>query len=97
MFRSVITGTGSYIPPTIQSNAEFANHTFYADNHQPLNAQPGEIVEKFRQITGIAERRYISDELNTSDIASIAARSALEDSGIDPETLDPVLDRKSVV
>ena len=38
MFRSVITGTGSYIPSTIQSNADFANHTFYADNHQPLNA-----------------------------------------------------------
>jgi 3-oxoacyl-[acyl-carrier-protein] synthase III len=91
MFRSVITGTGSYIPPTIQSNADFANHTFYADNHQPLNAQPGEIVEKFRQITGIAERRYVSDELNTSDIASIAARSALENSGIDPETLDQVI------
>src|SRR5688500_405400 len=91
MFRSVITGTGSYIPDSIQSNADFAHHTFYADNHQPLNAAPGEIVEKFRQITGIAERRYISDELNTSDIASIAALRAVVDSGIDPETLDQVI------
>jgi 3-oxoacyl-[acyl-carrier-protein] synthase-3 len=91
MFRSVITGTGSYIPSTIQTNADFADHTFYADNDQPLNAPPGEIVEKFRQITGIEERRYISDDLNTSDIASIAARRALENSGIDPETLDQVI------
>ena len=91
MFRSVITGTGSYIPVTIQSNADFANHRFYTDNDQPLNVPPGEVVEKFRQITGIVERRYISDELNTSDIASIAARRAVEDSGIDPETLDQVI------
>ncbi|MGZ8557723.1 MAG: 3-oxoacyl-ACP synthase III family protein [Chitinophagaceae bacterium] len=91
MFRSVITGTGSYIPDNIQSNADFANHSFYTDNDQPLTAPPAEIVEKFRQITGIEERRYISDDLNTSDIASIAARRALEDSGIDPETLDQVI------
>ena len=91
MFRSVITGTGSYIPVTVQSNADFANHQFYADNNQPLSVPPGEVVEKFRQITGIEERRYISDELNTSDIASIAARRAVEDSGIDPETLDQLV------
>lgn len=91
MFRSVITGTGSYIPSTVQSNADFAHHIFYADNDQPLNVAPDEVVEKFRQITGIAERRYIPDELNTSDIASIAARRAMEDSGIDPETLDQVI------
>ncbi len=91
MFRSVITGTGSFIPDTIQSNSDFANHQFYTDNDQPLNVPPDQVVEKFRQITGIAERRYISDDLNTSDIAAIAARHAVEDSGIDPETLDQVI------
>ncbi len=91
MFHSVITGTGSYIPDIVQSNADFANHSFYTDNDQPFTTPPGEIVEKFRQITGIEERRYISDDLTTSDIASIAARRALDDSGIDPETLDQVI------
>jgi len=91
MFRSVITGTGSYIPTTIQSNADFTQHTFYADNNEPLNTAPDQVVEKFRQITGIVERRYIPDDLNNSDIASIAARRAVEDSGIDPETLDQVI------
>src|SRR5258705_11670613 len=91
MFRSVITGTGSYIPTTIQSNADFANHLFYAENNQPLDTPPEEVVKKFMQITGIAERRYIPDGLNTSDIATIAARQAVEDSGIDPETLDQVI------
>jgi 3-oxoacyl-[acyl-carrier-protein] synthase-3 len=87
----VITGTGSYIPTTIQSNADFSDHIFYAENNQPLDTPPREVVEKFRLITGIAERRYLPDEMNTSDIASIAARRAVEDSGIDPETLDQII------
>ena len=91
MFRSVITGTGSYIPTTIKSNANFAAHVFYADNGEALDTAPADVVEKFRQITGIEERRYISDKLNTSDIATLAARQALQDSTIDPETLDQVI------
>lgn len=91
MFRSVITGTGSYIPDNIQTNAAFANHQFYADNDLPLNVPPDQVVEKFRQITGIAERRYISDDLTTSDIAALSGRRALEDGGTDPETLDQLI------
>jgi 3-oxoacyl-[acyl-carrier-protein] synthase-3 len=91
MFRSVITGTGAYIPSIIQSNADFANHTFYGEDHRPLLAKPGEIVDKFRQITGISERRYIPPHLNTSDIAALATKQAIQDSGIDPETLDQII------
>jgi 3-oxoacyl-[acyl-carrier-protein] synthase-3 len=91
MFRSVITGTGAYIPPVIQPNASFASHIFYNEDDQPINTPPEEVVEKFRQITGIAERRYCPDDLTTSDIAAIAGRRAIEDSGIDPETLDQVV------
>lgn len=91
MFRSVITGTGSYIPPVVQSNSDFASHAFYADNQQPLPADSALIVEKFKQITGIEERRYTTDELTTSDIGAIAGRKAIEDSGIDPEKLDYII------
>ena len=91
MLRSVITGTGSYIPTTIQSNSDFTRHSFYDESHTPLKIPPQQVVEKFRQITGIAERRYAPGELNTSDIASIAARRAVENSGIDPETLDQII------
>ena len=91
MWRSVITGTGSYIPTTIQLNKDFANQTFYAENNQPLDIPSGDVVQKFSRITGIEERRYIPCELNTSDIASIEARRAIEASGIDPETLDQII------
>ncbi|HEX7904806.1 MAG TPA: ketoacyl-ACP synthase III [Chitinophagaceae bacterium] len=91
MFRSVITGTGSYIPTIIQSNSDFASHIFYDADNKPLDTAPGDVVEKFRQITGIAERRYLPDDLNTSDIAILAARQAIENSGVDPETLDQII------
>ena len=91
MMQSVITGTGSYIPPVIQTNSEFARQVFYTENNQPLTIPPEEVVAKFRQITGIEERRYTNDELNTSDIGSIAAAAALQSSGTDPEQIDQII------
>ena len=49
------------------------------------------MTSKFQQITGIEERRYAVPELNASQIGAIAARLALEDSGVDPETLDQII------
>lgn len=91
MNRSVITGTGSYIPPEVKSNVDFADHSFYSEDHSKIDLPSQEIVEKFRMITGIHERRYAPTELNASDIGTIAAKKAIEESGIDPETLDQII------
>ena len=91
MFRSVITGTGSYIPTEIKTNAQFLSQKFYTEDQEPIKIDPEIIVEKFEKITGIAERRYASDGLNTSDIATIAALEAIKHSAIDPETLDLII------
>lgn len=91
MHRSIITGTGSYIPPYIKSNKEFAEHIFYGEDQQPLETDPAVVVEKFKQITGIGERRYTSDDLNASDIGTIAAREAIANSGVDLETIDQII------
>lgn len=91
MFRSVITGTGSYIPPLIQSNKDFARHTFYSEDQKPLSTHPEEVVEKFRQITGIEERRYTTDDLTAADIGSLAGSKALADSCVDPEQIDQLI------
>ncbi|HNP32673.1 MAG TPA: ketoacyl-ACP synthase III [Flavobacterium sp.] len=86
-----ITGSGSYIPTEIVSNKDFAEHVFLNDDGTPF-PHPNDIVaEKFLEITGIQERRYVTDNLLTSDIATIAAHSAIEDAGIDPETLDYII------
>ena len=89
--RTVITGTGSYIPPNIKTNAEFVNQEFYSEDHERIIAPPAEIVDKFKNITGIEERRYADNNMTTSDMATIAAKRAIEDSGIDPETLDQII------
>jgi len=90
MLRSVITGTGSYIPTEVKKNSDFINQEFYAEDNT-LIPQTVNIIEKFEKITGIAERRYLSKDLRTSDIAALAGRLAIEDSRIDPERLDMII------
>jgi 3-oxoacyl-[acyl-carrier-protein] synthase III len=91
MQRTVITGTGSYIPTEVITNRDFTIHNFYAEDHVRIETPPTEVVEKFRQITGIGERRYATANLNASDLATIAAKRAIEDSGINPETIDQII------
>jgi len=89
--RTVISGTGSYIPPHIKTNKDFTSAEFYGEDHQPLSTPTEEIVEKFKDITGIEERRYADYSLTSSDMAIIASRKAIEDAGIDPETIDQII------
>ncbi len=91
MNRSVITGTGCMIPSEIKSNRDFTIHDFYAEDQSRIAAPPEEIVEKFRMITGIAERRYAPVDLNSSDLAILAAKAAIQDSKVDPESLDQII------
>ncbi len=86
-----ITGTGSYIPDTIEKNENFHKHEFLNTDGSSIE-QPNEvIVEKFEAITGIAERRYAKAHLNSSDLGFFAAEKAIADSKIDPETLDYII------
>ncbi|MBW6478921.1 MAG: ketoacyl-ACP synthase III [Bacteroidales bacterium] len=89
--NSVITGTGSYIPTVVVKNSDFVNHTFFEKDHTAIDRPGEEVVSKFKDITGIAERRWVDENLTNSKIAAIAAREAIEDSGIDPETLDYII------
>lgn len=83
-----ITGSGSYIPNRRVTNADFAKHVFLDDDGTPLAYSNEVVTEKFKQITGIEERRYVDKDLLTSDIAFLAAQKAIEDAKVDPETID---------
>ncbi|MDG1573433.1 ketoacyl-ACP synthase III [Robiginitalea sp. M366] len=89
--HSVITGTGKYIPKRKITNADFQDTEFYTADARKLDKPGAEITQKFEEITTIAERRYVEDQWVTSDIATFAAREALEDAGADPETLDYII------
>lgn len=86
-----ITGTGSFIPSRIETNENFYQHEFLNADGSPINNTNEVIVEKFKSITGIGERRYIKEELNNSDIATYAAEKAIADAEINPEELDYII------
>ncbi|WP_438425266.1 3-oxoacyl-ACP synthase III family protein [Aquimarina macrocephali] len=86
-----ITGTGSYIPNEIEKNNDFINHEFFTENKVLIEHNTTAIIDKFKKITGIEERRYASAHQNTSDLAFLSAEKAIIDSKIDPETLDYII------
>lgn len=89
MIRSIVVSTGCYIPPETVSNAHFLSREFYGADGVRLQKPNPEIIEKLYNITGIRERRYVSDALTTTDMAFEAALKALE--GIDKESLDYII------
>jgi 3-oxoacyl-[acyl-carrier-protein] synthase-3 len=86
-----ITGSGSYIPTEKVTNLDFAKHSFLNEDGTIFPYSNEVVAEKFLEITGIQERRYVSNDLVTSDIALIAAQRAIEAAKIDPETLDYII------
>lgn len=89
--KVVITGSGSYIPQKIATNKGFEQHDFYNADGTKIANDNEEIIEKFKAITGISERRYIDDNKVTSEIAAEAASMAIKSAGIDPESLDYII------
>ena len=88
---SVITGTGSYIPTILIDNKHFLNNEFFNPEGGRIEKTNQSIIEKFREITEIAQRRYVTDDLLLSDIALFAAQDALQSSGTDKESLDYII------
>ncbi|MGD9319195.1 MAG: ketoacyl-ACP synthase III [Desulfobacteraceae bacterium] len=89
MPNAIITATGSYIPTLKVPNEYFLGHEFYAPDGTKLEKPAHDIISQFQGITCIDERRYITDGLNTSDIAFQAAKKALD--GVDMESLDCII------
>jgi 3-oxoacyl-[acyl-carrier-protein] synthase-3 len=89
---SVITGTGNYIPSRRIKNKDFLTTDFYNSNGKLMVGKTNEeIIDKFQEITTIKERRYVTDNLVTSDIAYYAAADAIKSANIDKEELDYII------
>jgi 3-oxoacyl-[acyl-carrier-protein] synthase-3 len=74
--QAAITGTGSYVPERVVTNAE-------------LSAALGEDVDDFvRNTLGIRERRWSAPGQSTADLAEHAARRALDDAGLAAADID---------
>ena len=87
-----IIGTGSYLPPTIIKNSHFLNYEFFDPSTKKVfNKKNEEIIQKFKDITNIEERRYVATDQVTSDIAAYAIKEACSSAGISEESLDFII------
>ena len=86
-----IIGSGSCVPEIVQDNSKFIKSSFYNSDGTKVDLPNSEIIEKFKKITGINERRYANKDLNASDLGFIAAKNAIENANIDPETIDYII------
>jgi len=76
MRHAVITGTGSYVPPTVLTNADLA-------------AKLGESIEPFvTETLGIRQRHVCADDESTAVLAEMAGRRALDAAGLEPRDID---------
>jgi len=73
--RSVIRGTGGYLPERVLTNDDLARMVDTSDDW-------------IRERTGIAERHIAADGELTSDIATAAAKAALDRAGIAADAVD---------
>jgi 3-oxoacyl-[acyl-carrier-protein] synthase-3 len=89
--NSKITGVGCYIPTIIKTNSDFMLHQFYDENQHKIELSPELIAKKFEAITGIQERRYVSADMQCSDMATLAAEEALLNANCDRETIDQII------
>lgn len=89
--QTVITGTGSFIPAIVKKNSDFLEHTFLNEDGTSFSNDNQLIIEKFKEITGIEERRYAEEDMVASDLAYHAALRAITDAHIDKNTLDYII------
>ena len=78
MIYSRISGTGSYLPEKILTNADLEKMVDTSDQW---------IVER----TGIRHRHLAAEDQDTCDLAEMAARRALEAAGIEASELDLII------
>lgn len=89
--KTTIIGTGTHLPERRIENSFFLNRTFM-DEKGNVNPKPTEeIITKLEQITGIKERRYISETGDSVPLMTAAANNAIADAQIDRNLIDGII------
>jgi 3-oxoacyl-[acyl-carrier-protein] synthase III len=91
-FFTKIIGSGSCIPDVKIENSHFLSYDFYdPSTNKKIDKTNEEIIEKFKEITGIEERRWVRHDQVTSDITAIAISDACKTAEVDVEELDFII------
>ncbi|TXD48906.1 3-oxoacyl-ACP synthase III family protein [Polaribacter sp. IC073] len=91
MISSKITGTGSFIPSIKKENKDFLETDFLNEDGSGFPSGNEVIISKFKDITGIEERRYAKPAYKASDLAFFAAEKAIKDANLNVEELDYII------
>ncbi len=86
--NSIISGTGSVLPKRRITNDYFLNHIFYKKDGTRNLKSGAEIVQKLEEISGIKERRFIEESEQSLDLLIEASKIAIQDSGIDKNSVE---------
>src|SRR5436190_23326185 len=78
MTYSRIAGTGSYLPPRVMTNDEFAKHLDTSDAW-------------IRERTGIVQRHIADESQGSSDLALEASKRALQAAGVNAQEIDLII------
>jgi 3-oxoacyl-[acyl-carrier-protein] synthase-3 len=89
--KAAFVATGSYIPEITVKNEDFLDHHFLEKDGSEIGKDNATIIRKFQEITGIEKRRYVRPDQTASVIGYLAAKDALESSGIDKESIDYII------
>jgi 3-oxoacyl-[acyl-carrier-protein] synthase-3 len=89
--RSIIVGAGSAIPERVVPNGHFDDRRFHDRDGRVLAMGTADLLRRFVAITDIRERRWAADGQTASDLGTEAARAAIADAAIDPESLDYIV------
>lgn len=81
--HSRLTGTGSYLPPRRVTNQQLADQLAV----RGIETSDDWIVER----TGIQARHFVDEGVFSSDLATEAARRALDAAGLLPESIDLII------
>lgn len=73
-----IIGIGTFVPDKVVTNEHFESYLDTSD-------------EWITKMTGIKTRRFAEDNMDTSEMAVIAARDAIKDAGIQKEEIDLII------
>lgn len=76
--KSIITGTGHFVPPKVVTNLDLEKKMNTTD-------------EWIRQRSGIVERHYVEPGLGSSDLGYEAALQAIDDANIDKSEIDFII------
>jgi len=72
-------------------NKDYFKSIFFEKDQTLIKGSGEDIVRKFRDITGIRERRWVTKDQTTSEIAALAAERAIKTGNIDRETIDYII------